>query len=88
MHAHLLWLRYTPQGVNLAATSFRVDHRVTRGSCTVLGLRGGQVVTQPLQDDEGNVLLWNGEVFGGIEVNTWLSCLFSPDLVASMSCSE
>jgi asparagine synthetase B (glutamine-hydrolysing) len=34
----------------------------------VLALRGRQVVQQPLQDDDGNVLVWNGEVFGGVEV--------------------
>jgi len=36
---------------------------------SVLALRGQEVVTQPLQDDHGNVLLWNGEIFGGIEVS-------------------
>ncbi len=34
----------------------------------VLALRGRQLVAQPLQDDANNVLLWNGEVFGGIKV--------------------
>jgi asparagine synthetase B (glutamine-hydrolysing) len=34
----------------------------------VLALRGRQLVAQPLQDDINNVLLWNGEVFGGIKV--------------------
>ncbi|KAJ8305594.1 hypothetical protein KUTeg_016139 [Tegillarca granosa] len=33
----------------------------------VLHLRG-QVTPQPLSDPEGNVLLWNGEIFGGIEL--------------------
>ena len=26
---------------------------------------------QPLEDESGNTLLWNGEIFGGIEV-----CIF------------
>ncbi|KAM4026268.1 asparagine synthetase domain-containing protein 1 isoform 1-T2 [Anomaloglossus baeobatrachus] len=33
----------------------------------VLHLRG-QLTPQPLQDRNGNVFLWNGEVFGGIDV--------------------
>jgi asparagine synthetase B (glutamine-hydrolysing) len=33
---------------------------------TVLHMRGGaQATPQPLQDAAGNVLVWNGEVFGG-----------------------
>lgn len=34
-------------------------------AASVLHLRGASCVPQPLQDAEGNVLLWNGEVFGG-----------------------
>ena len=34
---------------------------------TVLHLRGTKT-PQPLEDECGNVLLWNGEIFGGIEV--------------------
>ncbi|XP_068099977.1 asparagine synthetase domain-containing protein 1 [Hyperolius riggenbachi] len=34
----------------------------------VLHLRG-QVTPQPLQDENGNVFLWNGEIFGGIDVS-------------------
>ena len=34
---------------------------------TTLHFRGN-LTLQPLKDDEGNVLLWNGEVFGGIQV--------------------
>lgn len=43
---------------------------LTGRSLAVLGLRGREVVSQPVQDDDGNVLLWNGEVFGGIEVRS------------------
>lgn len=35
----------------------------------VLHLRG-ELTPQPLQDENGNVFLWNGEVFGGIEVSS------------------
>ncbi len=35
---------------------------------TVLHLRGSKT-PQPLEDECGNVLLWNGEIFGGIEVH-------------------
>ena len=34
---------------------------------TVLHLRGSKT-PQPLEDGCGNILLWNGEIFGGIEV--------------------
>ena len=32
---------------------------------TVLHLRGAVAQPQPLVDDKGNILLWNGEVFAG-----------------------
>ena len=35
----------------------------------VLRLRGEAVVPQPLCDEQGNALLWNGEVFGAPEVS-------------------
>ncbi|XP_006823674.1 asparagine synthetase domain-containing protein 1-like, partial [Saccoglossus kowalevskii] len=34
----------------------------------VLHLRGS-LTPQPLQDQSGNILLWNGEIFGGINVS-------------------
>ncbi|CAG8465843.1 2746_t:CDS:10 [Paraglomus occultum] len=34
----------------------------------VLHLRGSNVTSQPIVDDLGNVLQWNGEIFDGIEV--------------------
>ncbi|XP_072172747.1 asparagine synthetase domain-containing protein 1-like [Diadema setosum] len=34
----------------------------------VLHLRG-EPTAQPVSDDAGNILLWNGEIFGGIEVH-------------------
>lgn len=36
-------------------------------SAHVLQMRGG-LTPQPLQDSSGNLLLWNGEIFGGLEV--------------------
>lgn len=33
----------------------------------VLHLRGPEMVAQPVEDAEGGVLCWNGEVFGGLE---------------------
>ncbi|XP_059199430.1 asparagine synthetase domain-containing protein 1 [Centropristis striata] len=36
-------------------------------SAHVLHMRG-RLTPQPLQDDTGNVLLWNGEIFGGVPV--------------------
>ena len=29
----------------------------------------GNCTSQPITDEEGNVLLWNGEIFGGVTVN-------------------
>jgi hypothetical protein len=34
----------------------------------VLHLRGEQATVQPVQDSQGNVLLFNGEIFDGLEV--------------------
>ena len=34
----------------------------------VLHLRGEIVAEQPAQDKEGSVLLWNGEIFSGLQV--------------------
>ncbi|CAG8556054.1 16502_t:CDS:10 [Dentiscutata erythropus] len=34
----------------------------------VLHLRGKSVIKQPLIDDDQNILLWNGEIFDGLEV--------------------
>ncbi|CAB3362511.1 Hypothetical predicted protein [Cloeon dipterum] len=32
---------------------------------SVLGLQGAEITSQPAIDEEGNLLLWNGDVFGG-----------------------
>lgn len=34
----------------------------------VLGLRGRKLTTQPVKDEMGNMLLWNGEIFGGARI--------------------
>ena len=46
------------------------DHRTFHLSLigTVLHLRGRKT-PQPLIDECGNILLWNGEIFGGLEVS-------------------
>ncbi|XP_029836712.2 asparagine synthetase domain-containing protein 1 [Ixodes scapularis] len=36
---------------------------------SVLGLRGRKLTPQPVRDEPGNVLVWNGEVFGGLGVS-------------------
>lgn len=38
----------------------------------VLHVRGESVTKQPVEDSFGNVLSWNGEIFGGIEVRITL----------------
>ena len=35
---------------------------------TVLHIRGVEVSKQPFIDEDKNILLWNGEVFGGLKV--------------------
>ncbi|XP_066433201.1 asparagine synthetase domain-containing protein 1 [Eleutherodactylus coqui] len=61
----------------------------------VLHLRG-QLTPQPLQDRHGNVFLWNGEVFGGVDIpdasndtqvmlQGLASCAGDQDLLALMS---
>lgn len=65
-----LLLARGPDHVGTAA----VDDAAT-GSCgrlvfaaSVLQLRGSQACTSPVTDDHGNVLCFNGEVFGGLDV--------------------
>ncbi|XP_040913746.1 asparagine synthetase domain-containing protein 1 [Toxotes jaculatrix] len=62
-------------------------------SAHVLHMRGS-LTPQPLQDDTGNVLVWNGEVFGGLPVMPgendtavvarWLSSCSSPSEILSV----
>ncbi|KAG8193386.1 hypothetical protein JTE90_012188 [Oedothorax gibbosus] len=42
-------------------------------SASVLHLRGKNPAWQPITDEAGNVLLWNGEIFGGFELETSVS---------------
>lgn len=35
---------------------------------SVLHIQGDTIITQPIQGDDGCVFVWNGEVFGGIEL--------------------
>ena len=35
---------------------------------SVLHIRGEKTVKQPIFDEEQNILLWNGEAYGGIDV--------------------
>ena len=46
-----------------------IDRELNATGC-VLHIQGGYVCSQPLSDDHGNVLLWNGEVFGGLQYNS------------------
>ena len=61
--------------MNAAADSFKThsvdinDMKLTLTG-SVLHLRGTQVTPQPLVDDDGNALLWNGEVFEGLDVES------------------
>lgn len=36
---------------------------------SVLHMRGQEIVSQPVMGEDGNILLWNGEIFGGIHVH-------------------
>ncbi|OQR95727.1 cGMP-dependent protein kinase [Thraustotheca clavata] len=44
------------------------DAQLISLSSGVLHLRGDAMAKQPIVDEVGNVLLWNGEVFGGITI--------------------
>lgn len=35
--------------------------------CSVLHIQGDEITVQPQSDSDGNLLLWNGEVFGGLD---------------------
>lgn len=52
-----------PDGFNIEEVN---DSIVMIGA--VLHLRGIEIVRQPVQDELGNVLLWNGEIYDGLEV--------------------
>lgn len=39
-----------------------------RFHATVLHMRGDQLTRQPFVSKDGDVFLWNGEVFGGLDV--------------------
>lgn len=46
----------------------RIDDNAMELVASVLHMRGREVMVQPLISKTGDVLLWNGEVFGGIPV--------------------
>lgn len=66
---------------------------------TVLGLRGRQLTLQPVKDELGNLLAWNGEIFGGLKVsdkecdtsfllNQLSRCSSESELLNIISCIE
>lgn len=42
---------------------------------SVLSIRGEGVTKQPLEDSDGNILMWNGEIFGGMKVYSFLTII-------------
>lgn len=52
----------------------RGEPTILRMMGTVLQLRGERLTKQPYQDKDGNILLWNGEVFEPSELNSILDC--------------
>ena len=36
---------------------------------SVLHMRGQEIIAQPVMSEDGGILLWNGEIFGGIHVH-------------------
>lgn len=42
---------------------------------SVLHMRGQEIIAQPVMSEDGDVLLWNGEIFGGIHVHEMKSGL-------------
>ncbi|XP_013399902.1 asparagine synthetase domain-containing protein 1 isoform X1 [Lingula anatina] len=55
-----------PDSVESHEVELTGNIRLSLHGC-VLHLRG-QLTPQPVQDSDGNLLLWNGEVFGGLEI--------------------
>ncbi|KAH9182163.1 hypothetical protein AeNC1_015862 [Aphanomyces euteiches] len=54
---------------HLATWTFDIGSgRILHLTSAVLHLRGSTMCQQPVVDEHGNVLLWNGEVFDGVEV--------------------
>ena len=63
------------RGPDCCKSVHKALHCAKEHSCQVNGLfcgsvlhQRGNLTPQPLEDEGGNVLLWNGEIFGGIEV--------------------
>lgn len=59
------------RGPDICATeAVKLEGGATLGFLvTVLGLRGRKLTSQPVKDELGNMLAWNGEIFGGLEVS-------------------
>ncbi|BGP18654.1 hypothetical protein JCM10213v2_006720 [Rhodosporidiobolus nylandii] len=51
-------------------TSSKSSHFELRFHASILHMRGDDVTVQPFTADNGDVLLWNGEVFDGLEVDS------------------
>uniref|UniRef100_A0A1E1XSL4 Putative asparagine synthase n=1 Tax=Amblyomma sculptum TaxID=1581419 RepID=A0A1E1XSL4_AMBSC len=60
--------RRGPEGCQLEEVKVGSAARFTL-LATVLGLRGRQLTLQPAKDELGNLLAWNGEIFGGLKVS-------------------
>lgn len=60
--------RRGPEGCQLEEVKAAGAARFTL-LATVLGLRGRQLTLQPVKDELGNLLAWNGEIFGGLKVS-------------------
>ncbi|KAI0225215.1 hypothetical protein LSAT2_023904 [Lamellibrachia satsuma] len=75
-HVDMRRLRHRgPDSCHMLTCDLSSDVRATFYGCT-LHFQGAFTV-QPISDDQSNVLLWNGEIFGGIERRDAFEALMS-----------
>ena len=69
---HATYTRQVRSGIRNRGPDSFGEVELADGHATFMGavlhMRGAEVQRQPLVNDRGDVFLWNGEVFGGIEV--------------------
>jgi asparagine synthetase B (glutamine-hydrolysing) len=61
--------------VETSEGTYKLEETTSLGELHFIGstlqLRGTSPIRQPLVDSSGNILAYNGEVFGGIELNSY-----------------
>ncbi|XP_067126408.1 asparagine synthetase domain-containing protein 1 [Centruroides vittatus] len=60
-------LRRGPDVYNSLSVAFSPDIKIVFSSF-VLHMRGKEIISQPIRDENKNILLWNGEIFNNLEI--------------------